>query len=239
MAFVQPLAAIPRFLNTMRLQLRQHIPSIIGIAIALGAAILLRQVLRPIYTPLDVESKVLAQIGIKWIITFVLLAIVVFWERESFSSIGIRRMNRQDVLWAVVGFLVGGLLISGTIPLIRSLGLTTTEAGLQKLGQLPFDLRILIVITSALTEEIQYRGYPIERLLRLTGNLNLSAAITYAIFVFLHISFWTLGGAIQIGLGSLVLYAFYLWRRNLLGCMLIHFLNNSVAFLLLPELLPK
>lgn len=223
----------------MNEKLRRYLPSVVGIVIALGAAILLRQALRPVYVPLDMDLRVLFQLGIKWIITFILLAIVLLWEREPLSSIGIRRMNRQDVLWALFGFLIAGVLISGTIPLLRSLGLGTTEAGIRKLGELSFELRILIVLTSAITEEIQYRGYPIERLYRLTGNLHLSAVITYIVFVLLHISFWSIGGAIQIGLGSLVLYGLYLWRRNLPACMLMHFLNNSVAFLLIPEFLSK
>lgn len=218
---------------------RRLLPSIVGILIALGGAILLRQALRPVLAPLDPDLRVLIQLGVKWVITLILLGIVLFWERESFPlhSIGIRRMNRQDVLWAIVGFLIAGALISGTIPLLKALGLGTTEAGVRRLGEFSFEFRILMVLTAAITEEIQYRGYPVERLYRLTGNLHLSAAITYFVFVALHISFWTIGGAIQIGLGSLILYALYLWRRNLSACMLMHFLNNSVAFLLIPEFL--
>ena len=193
--------------------------------------------MRPVYAPLEVDMRIIYQLGIKWVITIVLLGIVLFWEREPLSSIGIRPMNRQDVLWAFVGFLIAGALISGTIPLLKTLGLGTTEAGVRRLGEVSFALRVLIVLTSAITEEIQYRGYPIERLFRLTGNLRLSAAITYVVFVLLHISFWSIGGAIQIGLSSLVLYGLYLWRRNLPACMLMHFLNNSVAFLLIPEFL--
>jgi membrane protease YdiL (CAAX protease family) len=216
---------------------RRYLPSFVGILIALWAAILLMQALRPVLTPLEADLRVLLQLGVKWIITLILLGIVLLWERERLSSIGIRRMNRQDVLWAFVGFLIAGALISGTIPLLKALGIGTTEAGVRRLGEFSFALRILIVLTAAITEEIQYRGYPIERLYKLTGSLPLSALITYIVFVGLHISFWTIGGAIQIGLGSLVLYAIYLWRRNLPACMLMHFLNNSVAFLLIPEFL--
>jgi len=218
---------------------RRYLPSFVGIVTALGAAILLRQVMRPVLAPLEADLRAIFQLGIKWIITVILLGIVLLWEREPLSSIGIRRMNRQDVLWAFVGFLIAGALISGTIPLLKALGIGTTEVGVRRLGEFSFTLRILMVLTAAITEEIQYRGYPIERLYRLTGNLPLSALITYVVFVALHISFWTIGGAIQIGLGSLVLYALYLWRRNLPACMLMHFLNNSVAFLLIPELLKQ
>lgn len=218
-------------------RLQRNLPSVVGVVLALGAAIVVRQAMHPILAPLEAEARILYQLGIKWMITFILLGIVLIWEREPLRSIGIRPMNRSDFFWALVGFLIGGAIISGTIPLLKSFGLGTTEAGVRRLGEFSFTLRILMVLTAAVTEEIQYRGYPIERLFRLTGNLPLSAAITYVVFVCLHISFWTLGGAIQIGLGALVLYALYLWRRNLPACMVMHGLNNSVAFLLIPELL--
>lgn len=193
--------------------------------------------MRPVYAPFDAELRVIIQLGIKWTIALILLAIVLFWEREPLSSIGIRQMNRQDFLWAVVAFLIAGALISGTIPLLKALGLGTTETGVRRLGQFSFEFRVLMVLTAAITEEIQYRGYPVERLYRLTGNIYVSAAICFTVFVLLHISFWSIGGAIQIGLGSAMFYALYLWRRNLPACMLAHFLNNSVAFLLIPEIL--
>ncbi len=114
---------------------RRYLPLFVGIVIALGAAILLRQALRPVFAPLEADLRVIFQLGIKWIITLVLLGIVLIWEREPLSSIGIRPMNRQDALWAFVGFLIGGVLISGTIPLLNALGLGTTEAGVRRLGE--------------------------------------------------------------------------------------------------------
>jgi hypothetical protein len=63
---------------------------------------------------------------------------VLIGEREPLSSIGLRQKNRQDVLWAVIGFLIAGALISGTIPLLKALGLGTTEASVRRLGELSF-----------------------------------------------------------------------------------------------------
>lgn len=107
------------------------------------------------------------------------------------------------------------------------------------MAELSFGLRTVAVLTSGITEEILYRGYAVERLNLLTGRLVLSAGLAYFMFVALHLAFWGVGGTIQIGLGSLVLYALYLWRRNLPACMLMHVLNNTVAFLIVPAFLPK
>lgn len=178
-------------------------------------------------------------LGFAWGVTLLLLVLIRFWECEPLSSVGLRRMSRQDALWALAGFLLGGAIISGTIPLIHALGQRSTESGVRTLGELPFELRLLMVLTAGITEEIRYRGYLIERLCRLTGSLAIGAALSCAFFVLVHLPFWGPGAAIQIGLGSLVLYALYLKRRNLPACMLMHVLNNGAAFLLIPELLPR
>ncbi|HXG01618.1 MAG TPA: type II CAAX endopeptidase family protein [Bacteroidota bacterium] len=212
-------------------------PHVAGIVIALSAAIVLRAMLQPHLPALEPDERILIQLAAKWTVTLVLVGIVLLWEREPLHSIGLRRLSRDDALWAFVGFVIAGVIISATIPLLKSVGLGTTEAGVRRLGEFSIPLRLLMVLTAAITEEIQYRGYPIERLYRLTGNLHLSAAITYVVFVALHVSFWTVGGAIQIGLTSIVLYALYMKRRNLGACMLMHFLNNAVAFLVIPEFL--
>lgn len=218
---------------------RQYLPHIIGIAFAVGAAIVIRYALRPMLMPLEPDLRILLQLAVKWTVALALLGIVLLWEREPLGSIGLRPLTRGDVIWAFVGFLIAGALMGGTIPLLNVLGLGTTETGVRRLGEFSIPLRALMVLTAAITEEIQYRGYPIERLNRLTGNLYLSAAITYIIFVALHISFWTIGGAVQIGLTSIVLYALYLRRRNLTACMLMHALNNAIAFLVVPEFLKQ
>jgi membrane protease YdiL (CAAX protease family) len=136
-----------------------------------------------------------------------------------------------------MGFLAGGTIISVTMPIVSALGLSTTESGLRRLAELSIGLRVIIVLTAGITEEIQYRGYLIERLNALTGRLGLSTAISWILFMLLHIRFWGLGGALQIGIASVVLYALYFWRRNLLACILMHVLNDAVAFLLIPTIL--
>lgn len=194
---------------------------------------------RPYYSHLEVTGRAWVNVAFAWGLTLALLALIRFGERLPLESIGLRRMNRRDAWWAFAAFLAGGAIISGTIPLIRALGLRTVESGVQTLGQLPIELRVCLVLTAGITEEIRYRGYLIERVHALSGRLGLSVVISYLAFVAAHLPFWTLGGAIQIGLGSLVLYALYLKRRNLPACMLMHVLNDALAFLLIPGLLPQ
>ncbi len=172
----------------------------------------------------------------EWAAALILLAIVFLWEKQSWASIGIKKMSWQDILWAVVGFVVGAFSFILTNPVVTALGLGTTSGGISQLAQVPLALRIGIVLTAGITEEILSRGYPIERLYSLTNRLGLSAVIAYAAFVLLHIPFWGLGGTIQIGVWSIVITVLYVKRRNLLACMLMHILNDAYAFILLPAL---
>lgn len=96
-----------------------------------------------------------------------------------------------------------------------------------------------MVLTAAVTEEIRYRGYLIEHLNSFTHRIGLSTLLSYLLFEALHFRFWGIGGMLQIGLGAIILYGLYLWRRNLLACMLMHALNNAVAFLVIPMFLPS
>jgi len=217
-------------------KVRHNIPTVVGLGFLVGANLFLFSQ-RSILREMPPTQRILAQLIFAWIVTLFLLVLVVLWERKPLSSIGIRRMSRKDVLWAVVGFLLGGVIIMGTMPLVQRLGLSSTENGVRHLMQLPIWLRMAMVLTTGVSEEILYRGYLIERLDVFSGRIGLSASLSWFVFVALHLPFWGLGGAIQIGLGSIVLYALYVWRRNLPACMLMHILNNAVALLLVPTFL--
>ncbi len=214
---------------------RKHLPTIVGLTIALGSSILWRIAGLP-PSGLDLTQRSLVNVAFKWMITTVLLMLILLWERQPLSSIGIRKTTARDAFWGFIGFLAGGAIISVTMPIVSALGLSTTESGVRRLAELSIGLRVIIVLTAGITEEIQYRGYVIERL---TGRLGLSAAISWILFVLLHIWFWGLGGALQIGLASVVLYALYFWRRDLLACILMHVLNDAVALLLIPIILER
>ncbi|WP_299029408.1 type II CAAX endopeptidase family protein [uncultured Thermanaerothrix sp.] len=170
----------------------------------------------------------------EWAVTLILLAILLFWEKQPLTSIGFKKMSWQDVGWGLVGFVVGAFSFVATTPIVTALGLGTTSGGINQLAEIPLGLRIGVVLTAGITEEILSRGYPIERLYALTHRLGLSALIAYAAFVLLHIPFWGLGGTLQIGVWSIVVTLLYVKRRNLPACILMHILNDAYAFILLP-----
>lgn len=213
---------------------QQRAVTFVGLFIALGLPFLIDLLLGKRPTDLAIPSRVVAFIIEEWIIALALVFLVLFWERQSLGSIGIKKVSGRDLLWGVIGFFVGAVSFVLTDPVVKALGLGTTSGGIAQLAQVPVALRMAIVVTAGITEEILFRGYPIERLSSLTGRVGLGALIAYVAFVLLHIPFWGSGGTIQIGVWSLIITLLYVKRRNLLACILMHVLNDAYAFILLP-----
>ncbi len=206
----------------------------VGLFVALVAPFLLDLILGRRPDDMANPSRVLVFIAEEWALALALLAIVLFWERKPLASLGLVKMTGRDWLWGILGFVVGAISFILTGPILNALGLGTTTAGILELAQVPILLRVAVVFTAGITEEILFRGYPIERLSALTGRLGLGVVLAYVAFVLLHSPFWGLGGTIQIGVWSLIVTLLYLKRRNLPSCMLMHILNDAYAFLLLP-----
>jgi uncharacterized protein len=86
---------------------------------------------------------------------------------------------------------------------------------------------LLVVVTSACTEEVLWRAFTVGQVQRLTGRVWPGAAIGLAAFVLQHAGGWNpahvVGAVLPIGaLYTLV----YVCRRNLPLVMLIHFVTD-------------
>ena len=217
----------------------RKLPIVVGLVFLIGIDLFRIWILPSLLQETPLMQRIVVELIFAWAIALVLIMLVVFWERKPLNSIGIRKLSRKDVLGAIVGFLLGGVIIMITMPIVEGLGLGSTEGGVRYLSQFSVWLRMFMVLTAAVTEEIRYRGYLVERLNIFTNRIGLSTLLSYLLFVALHLRFWGIGGMLQIGLGSIVLYGLYLWRRNLLACMLMHALNNAVAFIVIPMFLPS
>jgi membrane protease YdiL (CAAX protease family) len=114
------------------------------------------------------------------------------------------------------------LLISAIIPGAEEEGTIA-----QVTETVPAWLIFISVLTAAVTEEILYRGYLVERLLDLTGHKWFSGAISVFVFVLVHAAGWNwqhvFGVVLPLGI---ILTALYLWRRNLFFVMIVHLVIN-------------
>ena len=106
------------------------------------------------------------------------------------------------------------------------------DSGTDTIINLPIPVILGIIFTTAITEEILFRGYPVERIQELTGRKWIAVAISFTIFVFPHVQFIGLQWIVYHGIGTVLMYVLYIWRKNLLACMFLHLLVN------LPILIP-
>ncbi|ROU04102.1 CPBP family intramembrane glutamic endopeptidase [Histidinibacterium lentulum] len=165
-----------------------------------------------------------------WLAVALILLFIVTVERLGPKSIGLRRPSAADLGWAV-GFFA---LATGLSSILTSLVPPAPSGGMDLLLALPLPVLIALIVTTAVTEEVLYRGYPIERLASLTGSLRLATAVSLTLFVAPHLLFFGPHWLLYQGLNVALIYALYLWRRNLPACMLLHGLGN--AMILVPVL---
>ena len=179
---------------------------------------------------------------ITWGACIALLALVLLWERRPLSSIGLVWGNYTA--WTIGAALGGAVLaLSGASIYLRlkagkAVVAEDVESGLARLTSTPLWFRWAGVLTAGITEEIVFRGYPIERLQEMTGGTWLAAAIPLAVFVLAHLSAWSAGHLIGVFVGGSLLTALYLWQHDLVACMIAHALMD-MPLMFIPMLMKK
>jgi uncharacterized protein len=168
---------------------------------------------------------------IVWAWVVAILFYVVRVERRPLSSIGFRAPGRTDWIIAILaGILMLALL--ALILLVMFPALHWNESSQQaSILALPYWLNVLIVVRAAVSEEILFRGYPMERLEETTGSRAIAAVVTCAVFTLDHISFWGWHHIFIAGTAGAALTVLYLWRRNIWVNMIAHFMVDAAAFL--------
>lgn len=171
-----------------------------------------------------------------WCLFAAIIIYVLLVERRPFSSIGYLRPRITDIACgigaAIVMFLGIGIIYQVVLPAFhvhigRQLGTVIAT---------PLWFRFLTVTRAAFVEETLFRGYGIERLGELTRSRWLAGLITWALFTIAHLSSWGWGQVAIAAFGGLVLTLLYLWRRNLTGNIIAHWMTDGAAFILLPLL---
>jgi len=152
-------------------------------------------------------------------------------ERRPLSSIGFRAPGLTDWIIAILaGILMLALL--ALILLVVFPALRWNESSQQaSILALPYWLNVLIVVRAAVSEEILFRGYPMERLEETTGSRAIAGVVTCAVFTLDHISFWGWHHIFIAGTAGAALTVLYMWRRNIWVNMIAHFMVDAAAFL--------
>lgn len=208
---------------------RPWLTSIAGLLLALGG----------ISLPFGTWDHAFASVGhmaanelVYWGLVAAILLYVVRIERRPLTSIGLRKPGGRDILAALAtGVLMLAVLAVMYLVVLPALHWDEAQQ-LQTLTVLPFWLRFISVVRAAVSEEVLFRGYALERVQELTGSRGAAGAFTWAIFTLEHLSYWGWHHLLIAGTAGALLTLLYLWRRNLWANMLAHFMVDAVGFLL-------
>lgn len=162
-----------------------------------------------------------------WLAVVGALGFIFLVERRSLESIGLLRPTVTDILWALVFWIAGFLVTS----VVHSLYPPPPSPGLDVMLGLSIPVLLSVVVTASITEEVIYRGYMIERLRDLTGYIWGGAAVSFVLFLIPHVIFFGPMWILYHSYTTLLIYALYLWRRNLWICILLHLLSNMLIML--------
>ena len=169
-------------------------------------------------------------------VALVLLIFYFLWRNhEPLSSIGwaTGRGGMEVVLGIALFFpmLVGiGLLDT----LLRSAGLPLAETPPTYLipnGFLQMALALVFLIVVAVSEELIFRGYLMLRFTALLGHPGAALLLAAAIFSVGH-GYQGAGSILAAGLLGVILGLVYLWRKNLIAVITMHFLQNFSGIIL-------
>lgn len=163
-----------------------------------------------------------------------LVAFVLVVEGRGVGSLTGRRLRPLLFVVAVAGGLavmLGQNVV--TQPLYDRLGVGgDVEGELADLGSLSLGQRLVVALVAGVTEEVLFRGYPVERLVELTGSPLLAGGVSTLAFGLAHYGFWDRGSTVQITVTGGVLTGIYLVTRSLPVVIAVHALNDAVGLVI-------
>jgi membrane protease YdiL (CAAX protease family) len=182
-----------------------------------------------------IENNISIIIGliVQWIIVLFLILTIIFLEKKSLKSIGLKMFDKKDVFWGFIVLVIQVILLFASERFVNLLDLVSQSSVTINVLTLPISSRIFMVFTAGITEEIIFRGYLIEKVNFLTNHLIFSSILSYIVFIIFHIPFWGIGGAIQISLWAIPITILYAKRRNLTTCIVVHLVYDGSILLLI------
>ncbi len=165
-----------------------------------------------------------------------LVCLILFFVWRNGEPIGMlgwrRRHLGRDILLGILLY----------VPLVSAIGLLESllhEAGLPEPstpGPSLFDIRgrwevvlaVVLVVVVAVSEETIFRGYLILRLRTVTRSTVAALVLSSVIFALGHGYEGSLG-VVTIGIMGLIFSLIYLWRKSLVTPIVLHFLQDFIA----------
>jgi membrane protease YdiL (CAAX protease family) len=163
-----------------------------------------------------------------------LIVIIIAAEGRSLDSIGLHAPT-----WSTLGLgLAAAALIEATgalvFPALVRVGVVDFSKGFALLEKWPLWLLLFAILTAGVVEEALYRGYAIERLMWITGSYWWAAVVAVVLFGLVHLPFWGRGAFVWSVFAGSALTGLYVWKHDLLACVLVHTICNLKAMIFDP-----
>ncbi len=206
----------------------------------LGLAVVLAYALTPLMhrtVSLGNTHDDLAAISRDWIVVVVLAILSFVFQRRKAGFFGLRMPGKRDVLTMTAFFAVTAVLVVG-LSAVPAVHRTMQALPNQHFATVPFAVRLGLVLTAGICEEVIFRGYLIEQIRDWTGSISVGAWTSLILFTLPHAWFYGFTLALLIPAllgGSLILL--YVLRRNLPVCILMHAMVDGYSLVLVPALM--
>ena len=206
----------------------------IGLTIIFGIEFVLRDFLLP-------ENANNVSIGLALVWEWVTLSFLVFlWipkvEKKSMASIGLGKFKRRHLGWGVLVYIL--VLVASSISslVLESAGLPSLRSLQPMIRGYGFATLFGLFLTGTFLEEVFYRGYLIERMTILTRHRWVAALVSWLLFTLVHLKFFGFGPTIDTSVISAALVLLYLKEKSIWPCIVVHGINDALAFLIFPLL---
>ena len=161
-------------------------------------------------------------------------------SRLRWRDIGFRHFRWKDVFLGAGAAIVGIFIV---YPLAMFLAGIIGFAGMKGMSySLDDTLNIFSAVLIAsligpLAEDIIFRGFLLSFLRDKYARPWLTVAGGIVLFTFVHVFYFGWSGVLFIFLWTPLSVGLFLWRKSIYPCLVLHTLNNIVAYVLVPVLL--
>jgi membrane protease YdiL (CAAX protease family) len=207
----------------------------VGLIIIFGVEFILRDFLLP-------TNASNISVGLALVAEWVALAfLVLFWipkvEKNTMASIGLGKFKRRHLGWGVLVYVL--VLVASSISgfVLQSVGLPSLRSLQPLIKGYGFVTLVGLFLTGTFLEEVFYRGYLIERMTILMRHRWAAAFVSWLLFTLVHLQFFGLGPTIDTSVISAALVLLYMKEKSIWPCIVVHGINDALAFLIFPLLI--
>lgn len=213
---------------------RQRPCIFVGLTFALvGVQLLWWPGIANLWLPTDLVARNLASQAMDWAAALFLVGMVVVCERENLASLGFRKFDAETF---AAGMGLGAFFMIGSILFMFLWNALCPQPSVAGEGvdpaSLPFHFvywyPLLALVTAAVAEEIIFRGYALERLLRLNVHPILAITLVQIAFALYHLKDG-LFSVVNVTLIGVIFSIYYARYRNLTMTIVAHALVDALA----------